>query len=368
MKIAFLNDLAYEYAAGGTNAIGGAERNIWFHSRALAAAGWSVKIAVRRGLRAKQQKTIEGVEYIGIGQGQILLECFRFLSSERPDWLYWTGEHHLLGLVVEIAKLVGVRTVFHAALDTDVQPRRAVFRRSRCWPLYAWGLRRTDKIFVQHIGQLSMLHPQLRSKACTLPKVCPLPLVVKSHSHRQKYVAWVATLRQHKRPDLLIDIARRALDVQFVVCGGPSDYLTPPGYGTWIAETLIKLPNVEYRGRVGPEEAMRVIADAAILLCTSDEEGFPNTFTQAWSSGTPVVSLNVDPGCVIEKFGLGTISKSVEGAVTDIEQLILSVDKRDEICARARKYICENHNEATVVEIFNRALGDIATARLEQCR
>lgn len=356
MKITFLNDAAYEYARGGTNAIGGAERNIWFHSRALAGAGWSVQVGVRGALRVKERKVIDGVEYVGIGHGQILLEWYRFLSSERPDWLYWGGASHLWGPLVEIAKLAGVRTVFHAAFDADVQPRRAVFRRSRWWPLYAWGLRRADKIFVQHTGQLSMLHPRLRSKACTLPKVCPLPSTVQPHSQRQKYVAWVATLRQHKRPDVLIDIARIAPDIQFIVCGGPSDYQTPAGYGMRMVETLTKLPNVDYRGRVGPDEAMGVIADAALLLCTSDEEGFPNTFTQAWSSGTPIVTLKIDPDSIIEKMGLGAVSRTVDVAVADIHALMASVDRREEIALRARRYIAENHNEAVVVEIFNKAL------------
>jgi glycosyltransferase involved in cell wall biosynthesis len=346
----------YEYAIGNPNAIGGCERNIWFHSRALARAGWSVRIGVRESLRAKERKTIEGVDYIGIGKRQVLLAWYRFLSSERPDWLYWGGASHLWGPLVEIAKLAGVRTVFHAALDADVQPSRAVFRRSRWWPLYAWGLWRTDKIFVQHSGQLSMLHPLLRSRACTLPKVCSLPPAVQPHSHRQKYVAWVATLKQHKRPDVLIDIARKTPDVQFIVCGGPTNYLTPPGYGLRMVETLTQLPNVDYRGRLAPEEAMSVIANAALLLCTSDEEGFPNTFTQAWSSGTPVITLKVDPDGIIEKMGLGSVSRTVDIAVRDIHTLLDSPDRREEIASCARRYIAENHNEAIIVEIFNNAL------------
>ena len=118
----------------------------------LAAAGWSVQIGVRGALPANERKTIEGVEYVGMTQGQPLISWYRFLSSERPDWLYWGGASHLWGPLVEIAKLAGVRTVFHTAFDADVQPSRAVFRRSRWWPLYAWGLWRTDKIFVQHDG------------------------------------------------------------------------------------------------------------------------------------------------------------------------------------------------------------------------
>jgi glycosyltransferase involved in cell wall biosynthesis len=356
VKITFLNDVAYLYAVGETNAIGGTERDIWLLSRALAAAGWAVKVGVRGALPLSDRKVIDGVEYVGIGRGQVLLDWYRFLASERPDWLFWEGASHLWGPLVEIAKIAGVRTMFHLAFDADAQPRRAVFRRSRWWPLYAWGLRRADKIFVQHTGQLFMLAPQLRLKACTLPKVCHLQSAVKPHAQRRRYVAWVATLRQHKRPDVLIDIAKRAPDIQFIVCGGPTDYQTPADYGMRIVETLTKLPNVDYRGRVGPEVAMEVIADAALLLCTSDEEGFPNTFTQAWSSGTPIVTLKVDPDNIIEKIGLGTVSMTLDAALVDINSLMASPGRREEIALRARRYISQNNNETAVVKIFTDAL------------
>jgi len=113
----------------------------------------------------------------------------------------------------------------------------------------------------------------------------------KPHSLRAKYVAWIAMLRRFKRPDLLIEIARKAPDIRFVVCGGPTTFTAAPGYGEQIAKTLRALPNVEYHGQVPPDEANRVIANAALFLSSSDEEGFPNTFLQAWAAGTPVVTV-----------------------------------------------------------------------------
>jgi glycosyltransferase involved in cell wall biosynthesis len=362
MKIAFVDDGTYAYASGASSAVGGSERDQWLLGTALAKFGWSVKVGVRDGLKPGELSSINGVDFIGLGRGQVLFEWYRFLTSERPTWFFWECASHLWGPVVEIARLSGARTIFHAAFDSDVRPRHALVRRRRWWPLYAWGLERTDRIFVQHGGQLNGLPPRWQSKAYLLPKVCLLPSVlgdqtsVKSHMERESYIAWVGMLRYHKRPDLLVEIARQAPSIRFVVCGGISQFMTPPGYGEQVVNNLVKLPNVEFLGQVAPEKAQQIIANAALLLSTSDEEGFPNTFTQAWSSGTPVVTLKVDPDGIIERIGLGAVSGNAIGAIRDISSLLRSPKRRDAIASLARNFIVENHSAAKVVTIFEEAL------------
>ena len=366
MKIVFLNDGAYAYASGASSAVGGAERDQWLLGTTLACSGWSVTVGVRDGLEPGERKSINGVEFVGIDRSQILLAWYRFLSSERPDWWYWETASHLWGPAVEIANVVGVRTIFALGLDREAQPRRALVRRPRWWPLYAWGLSRTDRIFAQHEGQISKLPPRWRSKASILPKVCVLPGVlcdlttVADHARRDKYVAWVGMLRHHKRPDLLVDIARSAPDLRFVVCGGSSTFLTPPGYCERVIDELRMQPNIEFLGQIAPERAHQVIANAALLLSTSDEEGFPNTFSQAWSSGTPIVSLRIDPDDIIKRFRLGAVSGTVERAIADIRALMDSPQQRGEIALRARNFIVENNGAPMVVALFERALKDIS--------
>ncbi|MGH7871056.1 MAG: glycosyltransferase, partial [Candidatus Binatia bacterium] len=266
------------------------------------------------------------MEFVGIGHGHVLLDWYRFLIAERPDWLFWECAYHLWGPLVELAKLAGVRTIFATGCDLDVHPRQYRFHKSQYWRLYAWGLARTDKIFVQHAGQLSGLCPRWLPKTSILPKVCMFgtdgcaPVKLQPHAQRSNYVAWVGTLVQFKRPDILLEIARRATATRFVVCGGASS--SPPEYGERIADQLRAMPNIEYLGQVPPDKAQRVIESASILLCTSDIEGFPNTFVQAWSSGTPVVSLKVDPDYIISQSGLGTVSGDMSKALEDIAVLM----------------------------------------------
>jgi glycosyltransferase involved in cell wall biosynthesis len=362
MKIVFVDDLIYAYAIDAPSAVGGAERQQWLLARALAAAGWVVKVGVRNTLALNQRVLIERVEFVGIGQKQFLWAWYCFVASERPGWSYWRCASHLLGPVVAIAKLAGVRTIFSVCFDSDVNIRQALCRRRRprWWPLYALGLLWVDKIFLQNERQLLGLPARLRGKACIVPSMNKETETPKPHSVRPKYVAWVAMLRESKRPDLLIEIARKAPDIRFVICGGSRTFTSVPGYGEQFIEILRALPNVEYRGQVPPGEASRVIADAALLLSTADEEGFPNTFLQAWAAGTPVVSLIVDPDHIVKRYSLGKISLTVEQAIYDIRMLLESEEEREAISSRAREYVAKNHTAATVISVFERGTGGVS--------
>jgi glycosyltransferase involved in cell wall biosynthesis len=356
MKIAFADDLIHAYALGDPGAVGGAERQQWLLARALAASDWSVVVGIRKRLQPGERKIIQGVEFVGIGQKHSLLAWRRFLFSERPDWWYRRTADHLLGPAVEISKLTGVKTIFSAGFDSDVQPRRALSRRHRWWPLYAWGLKRTDKIFLQHEDQLSSLPLCLRSKSFIVPSIASVSTSIKPHVERRRYIAWVAMLREPKRPDLLVEIARKAPDLPFLVCGEATAHRSSPGYGKQIIADLRSTPNVEYRGRVSPEQARQIIADAAVFLLTSAEEGFPNTFLEAWSSGTPVVSLGVDPAKVLSRNKIGLVVGTTEGAIQNLRRLISSPDERQELAVRSKRYVSHVHSANTVMEAFHEAV------------
>jgi glycosyltransferase involved in cell wall biosynthesis len=107
-----------------------------------------------------------------------------------------------------------------------------------------------------------------QSKAYIVSSIAEEPGVVKPHCEREPYVAWVAVLREVKRPDLLIQIARKMPNIRFVVCGGPSSFASSPGYGERIVKELRAVPNIDFRGAVAPDVAHQIIADAAVFLQT----------------------------------------------------------------------------------------------------
>ena len=370
MKLALCDDngAVYGYATGKPGA-GGNGKWQWLLARVLIQSGWSVVVSVRQHapeveldqspqilLDPTQQRMIDGVKFVGMPEGHFVVAWSKFLAAEKPDWWYWQGAEALWGAMVLIAKTMGVRAIFSTAMDSDVQPRVALTRRQRWWPLYALGLNAVDRIVVQHRGQLSELNRKLRRKAAVIPGLVPTHERVKTHAERKNYVVWVAFLRQTKRPDLLIEIARKSPELHFVVCGAMTGYRAPHGYGEKIVEEMRSLPNVEYTGHVDQSRILKTMADAATLLCTADVEGFPNTFLEAWSVGTPVVSLGIDPGGVIKEKGLGFVSGTIEQAVSDIRDLVNSPELFAAASRRSRKHIEDVHSDAAVAKVFNQAI------------
>lgn len=356
LKILHFNDVVHAYASGDPSANGGAERYQWLLARAMAHVGWNVIVGVRKTLPEGERYTIEGVEFIGTGEGHILSSWYRLLAFERPDWWFWQCADHWFGLAVEIAKLKNVRMIFSAMIDHDVRPRQALYRRPWLWPLYAWGLQRADRVFVQHQGQLGQLSPKLKTKASLLPGIVDSPVEVKPHAFGRNYVAWVGVLRQPKRPDLLLEIAKHLPNVPFVVCGGLSSHRTPKGYAEPIVKELKALPNVQYLGQVAPGKTLEVIGNSAMLLSTSELEGFPSVFLEAWASGTPVVSLKIDPDGVIQRKSLGVVSGTIKDVIRDIPHLMQSIERREEMACRGRKHIQESHSEEAAIRAIKMAI------------
>lgn len=120
-----------------------------------------------------------------------------------------------------------------------------------------------------------------------------------------------------------------------------------------IGAAIIQAKNIEYKGELPLHEVNRILSGSHILVNTSQIEGFPNTFIQAWMRKIPVVSLNVDPDDVIKKNKIGFHSGSFGQMVRDIQLLISDGQMREEMGERAQQFAFQNYSMRNMDKILD---------------
>jgi glycosyltransferase involved in cell wall biosynthesis len=106
---------------------------------------------------------------------------------------------------------------------------------------------------------------------------------------------WIGKAVANKRPELALTIAEACPDQSFVMI------LNDVGNGMFDEISRAKPPNVQIVASVPPSQLEQYFLQARALLCTSDFEGFPNTFLDAGRFGVPIISLSVDPDGVVAR-------------------------------------------------------------------
>jgi glycosyltransferase involved in cell wall biosynthesis len=230
--------------------------------------------------------------------------------------------------------------------------------------LYRYGLTHADRIVVQTRKQQRMLKDGFRLEAIPLPMPCPGPaatecILLSGNGSEPFRVAWVGRIAPVKRLEVLLDVAERVPDVRFEVAGQPD---AAERYTRPLIEKARTMQNVTLHGLVGRDRMPDFFRSASILCCTSDYEGFPNTFLEAWSYGLPIVST-VDPDSLITKRGLGFHVANPQQTVQAILRFKQDHELRQSMSANARSYYLKYHALDQAMPRFEGILADALNER-----
>lgn len=163
------------------------------------------------------------------------------------------------------------------------------------------------------------------------------PVDMKTQTHEGKpLVLWVGSVKQRKRPELFFDLAKRCadLDCEFVMAGELQDEQSKLP----LEKAQRELTNFRYAGFVPPEIVGKLYERAHIFISTSQSEGFPNTFIQAWQRAVPIISLEIDPDGLLSREGLGELALNMDEMERKLRALFTDPNRRREIGHRAHEF------------------------------
>jgi len=282
-----------------------------------------------------------------------LTTLWRVLGEVGADIYYQRSAAALTGFLAAFCKRHGKRVIYSGASDVDFLPKHPDIQYARDRHLFEYGLRRVDRIFAQNATQQDWARANFGRDSVHVPNCYEAPAGAKAD--RKGYVLWVATVREQKRPELFIEMARRMPQYRFVMVGGSDSDRTGQEYAAAVKETARALPNVEYRGFMPFAEADRVFDGARVLVNTSTYEGFPNTFLQAWARGVPTVSF-VDTGSRDADGPVYDIASGIDAAALAVGRLMSDDLAWERASSRVARHFAGHHSLASVVGLYEREL------------
>jgi glycosyltransferase involved in cell wall biosynthesis len=376
MKICFWGNIS---GALNGKTEGGGELQIAFIAKALARAGHEV-VVVDYTTR-EEFTTTEGIKVYTIKNWHKGIRVFRTITH-RIGGLYTTLKEqnadiyycrirdfrHIIAYMV--SKKLKAKFILHMASDLDAMNFWERFRKfylstsaSLWWffsgimveIVYPWLLRHSDLVLVQHMGQKNiLLRKNIRPEV--FYNIIDLSAIPKATGKGKDFI-YVGWLDKRKGSAELFELIRKSPMHTFKIIGPPRD---KTGHNYY--EQLRKFPNVRLLGKLSHFKTLQEIADSKALINTSNMEGFPNVFIEAWAYGVPVISLNVDPGNVIvdEKLGVfahGDMNRMVEALNEDL--------CNDDFERRSTEYILKNHalNEFKIKEI-EKVFSDVKNGKI----
>lgn len=282
------------------------------------------------------------------------------ISRANADVYYYSCAGMILGMLAMYCGRNNRRLVFRVARDDDCDPKTVELRFARDRWLYEYGLRRTDAVLVQTLAQQKALQANVGLSSTVAGMLVARPFASAAATPKDVDVLWVANIRRVKRPEMLLELARALPHVNFHMAGAvvPGDEEL-----TRVVERGAReLPNLTFHGGVPYMDVGRLFDRAKVFVNTSDLEGFPNTYLQAWVRGVPVVTT-FDPDGMVEREGLGSTHATVAELAQGVCHLLESESAYAAARAAALNYMDRHFGEQTVLAPYLDAITGKTAAR-----
>ncbi len=370
-KICFVALHAYAMLSGREDLghIGGAEVQQAILARELVRRGYPVSFVtldhgqpdgeVLNGIRVyKAYDVSSGVRVLRFLHPR-LTGLWAALRRANADVYYQRMAEATTGIVAAFCGRFRHRFIFAVASEYSCYHHLPWLKTRRERVMYRYGVRRADRVIAQTSVQQRLLRANFGLDSVVIPNCGADPQRTRNKDVSvSQRVLWLGRFSPEKRIELLFDVAERCPDIAFDIIGDGNrvgDGRRDSPYVQQIKRRAADLVNVSLHGYVPHADVAKWYEGAGVLVCTSEAEGFPNTFLEAWSRGVPVVST-VDPDDLIVKHGLGVVAEDAGGLGQGVRQLLQAGEAPRELSDHVRRYFLHHHRAEVVVDRLEQVL------------
>jgi glycosyltransferase involved in cell wall biosynthesis len=352
---------------------GGAERQMAFLARELVQRDMHVALVVNRvpdpisDIDPRLTLVERGPRSRKPGIVHFLTEATRVLRAliaANGQVVIVRGGTPVVGFVALYRRLWCRRFVFSSANDFDFLPRPGVSR-LQAW-LYARGVKHADVVVVQSSDQVELAReafPEIR-RLVRIASFADDPPEQRAPREPTALI-WAGRIVDYKRPELFAELAASVPEASFLMI--PHVDPRPSAWETRALENLAsaseRMPNLELGKSLPHAELVEKLGSAVAVVNTSEFEGMPNLFLEAWGQGVPVLTFSVDPGGVVAEKSLGIAADgSWDAFVTGARVLWESRFDREETAQRVRGHLRDVHSKRVVAGQWEELLRSLGAA------
>ena len=289
-----------------------------------------------------------------------LTSLWRAFTRADADIYYQRTAAGYTGYMAAFCRKHGRKAIYSGASDVDFIPGKQEIKYARDRMIFEYGLKRVHKVITQNPQQHKELFDNYGREGTLIPS-CYAPPAGAKHD-RGGYVLWVASLRPSKRAELALEIARRLPEHKFIMIGGPDPDRRSQDYFQSLKDAARALPNVELKGFVPLAETERYFNGARAFLNTSEYEGFPNTFLQAWARGIPSVAF-IDTGSRLDGEPVYESVEGVSQASWKLDRLMRDDIHWQHLSQRCLSFFHQTHSVDAIIDRYERELLALHGAR-----
>lgn len=259
---------------------------------------------------------------------------WKALERADADIYYQHCAGMISGVTALFCRIKGRIFVYGAGSNTDFSLWTSRVRGLRDKLLFYLGLKLAHGIVAQNQVQMRACVKNLGKNPRVFP--CAVDFDEGALQSAGKSIAWIGAIREVKRPELFVELARRLPDERFIMVGGSIG--TEEGLAEHVRAMADNAPNLEVKGRILHHEVLELLKNTALLVNTSRIEGFPNVYLEAWKYGIPVVSFT-DVDGLIAKEEAGVICGDLQEMADEIKRLMGNEQERFRLGKRGRELV-----------------------------